>query len=381
MTGFWSRWRCKTYAAFPSPLNRASQPGNRHSPCELVARCSRVVQAWVGVSQGNPVRRIARLAALVLGLAAVPVVAHAGACPGPLLRIETLSAGRWWVPAQDGEADARNRGQVSNLVLATDPDDPRRLWLLGSGPSPAFGRALACQVRRQLGRRITDVVSPWARPELVLGVTGLGPVRHWAHADVAAAMAEQCPYCVARLRARLGASASDLGRQPIPPAPPRSRQLQGEAGTLGPWHWWRLPRSAGRVVTVWQSGDLWFAPGLLNGSGPPDGRDADLALLAASAGRLAQLATTVFAAAQPPRFLGEQGAPMGDGDAPRLHQAYWQDLLAQARAAIERGDSDTAPPPAWPGLPTAWAGHPWHALNWQRAWRQVEPEVLAAPAR
>ncbi|MEK8049335.1 hypothetical protein AACH10_03695 [Ideonella sp. DXS22W] len=306
------------------------------------------------------------------------------------MRIETLGPGLWWVPAQPGEADAANRGQVSNLVLAADPPDAgpatagARLWLLGSGPSPAFGRRLACQVRRQLGRPITDVVSPWARPELVLGAKGVvagRAVRHWAHAEVARAMAEQCPHCVQRLRARLGTAAVDLGPSPIPRP---TALLQGEQGTLGPWRWWRLPRSDGRVVTVWraQAQAMWFAPGLLSGaggSGPPDGRDADLALLAASAGRLAELASDTDASSAP-RFLGEQGAPQ-PADAARQLQAYWLELLAQARAALERGEADTAPAPAWPGLPAGWAGHPWHALNWQRAWRQVEPSVLAAPLR
>lgn len=375
MTGFCGRRRCKTYAV-PKAGSRGAGDGD--AACEPVAHCAKLSRCRRHLTQGNPGRWIGLLAALVLAPAAAGAAAPPAVCPGPVLRIETLSPGRWWVPAQAGEADARNRGQVSNLVLAADPVDSRRLWLLGSGPSPAFGRALACQLQRQLGRRVTDVVSPWARPELVLGVTGLGPVRHWAHADVAAAMAEQCPHCVERLRARLGPAAVDLGPAPIPPSPPASRQLRGDSGTLGPWRWWRLPRSAGRGVTVWQAGALWFAPGLLNGSGPPDGRDADLGLLAASAGRLAMLAPP--AATAHTRFIGEQGPPM-DGDAPRQHQAYWQELLAQARAAIERGDSDTAPALAWPGLPPAWASHPWHALNWQRAWRQVEPEVLAAPVK
>ncbi|MDT7837165.1 hypothetical protein [Aquabacterium sp. OR-4] len=287
------------------------------------------------------------------------------------MQLETWAPGLWWLPAQPGEAGVGNRGQVSNLVLAADG---AQLWLLGSGPSPAFGRALACQVRRQLGRPVSDLVSPWARPELVLGARGLAaaaPLRHWAHAEVAAAMAEQCPQCVARLRARLGRAAADLGARPIPRP---ERLLQGEQGRLGPWIWWRLPRSAGRVVTVWRHQDrpLWVAPGLLGGSGAPDGRDADLARLAESAGRLAELAAADGAAAQ---FLGEQGAPM-DAGAPRRHQAYWLQLLAEARAAIERGESDTQAPPVWPGLATDWAAHPWHALNWQRAWRQVEPEVL-----
>ncbi|MCU7372975.1 hypothetical protein PEC18_19530 [Paucibacter sp. O1-1] len=82
------------------------------------------------------------------------------------MQLETWAPGLWWLPAQPGEAGVGNRGQVSNLVLAADG---AQLWLLGSGPSPAFGRALACQVRRQLGRPVSDLVSPWARPELVLG--------------------------------------------------------------------------------------------------------------------------------------------------------------------------------------------------------------------
>ncbi|MCU7372974.1 hypothetical protein PEC18_19525 [Paucibacter sp. O1-1] len=185
-------------------------------------------------------------------------------------------------------------------------------------------------------------------------------------------MAEQCPQCVAWLRARLGRAAADLGARPIPRP---ERLLQGEQGRLGPWISVAAAaqrRPGGDGVAPACDRPLWVAPGLLGGSGAPDGRDADLARLAESAGRLAELAAADGAAAQ---FLGEQGAPM-DAGAPRRHQAYWLQLLAEARAAIERGESDTQAPPVWPGLATDWAAHPWHALNWQRAWRQVEPEVL-----
>jgi hypothetical protein len=48
---------------------------------------------------------------------------------------------------------------------------------------------------------------------------------------------------------------------------------------------------------------------------------------------------------------------------------------------VARGDDETAPAPGWPGLPEGWAAAPWHAFNWQRAWRQVEPQVLAEPQR
>ncbi|MDO9283704.1 MAG: hypothetical protein Q7U26_02335 [Aquabacterium sp.] len=324
--------------------------------------------------------------ALWLLVLAMPSMGFA-ACPGPALRVLPLAPGWWWVPAAPGESDGLNRGQVSNIVLARQGQGrAARLWALGSGPSPAWGRALACQVRVRLGLSITDVISPWARPELVLGVAGLrpsGPVRHWAHASVAQAMDQQCPHCVERLRERLQGAASDLGDDPIDLP---ERLLQGERGRLGPFDWWRLPRAEGRWITVWRlrpaasgapRGPLWVAHGLLQGEGPADGRDADLALLLQASQRLATLAAADGPAA---RFIGEQGPVMG-ADAPARQAAYWSGLLDEARAAVARGDDEAAPAPAWPGLPAGWQAHPWHGFNWQRAWRQVEPEVLAAPPR
>lgn len=359
--------------------------------------------------------------------------ARAADCPGPALHFEPLAADVWLVPAAAGDSNADNRGQVSNLVLvrehtagqarrarqaqAAGPTagpaagggavgragggEGARWWLLGSGPSPAFGRALACRLQQRLGAVVSDVISPWARPELVLGVAGLPgaraglgvgvgmgvgmgtgaesaasarAVRHWAHAAVADAMAEQCPHCVDRLRLRLGAAAADLEADPIQLP---DHRLHGEQGVLGPFLWWRLPRAGGRWLTVWRlrHAPLWVAHGLLDGHGPPDGRDADLALLRDASRRLAH-----WAAADGPsaRFVGEQGPPMDSG-APAQHAAYWAGLLATATAAVARGDDESAAAPGWPGLPAGWAGQPWHGLNWQRAWRQVEPQVLAAP--
>lgn len=324
-------------------------------------------------------RAVRRWVLLLAAFAAVSM-ARAADCLGPALRFEPLGPGLWLVPAATGDSEAGNRGQVSNLVLAREgPADAARWWLLGSGPSPAFGRALACQLRQRLGAVVDDVISPWARPELVLGVAGLAdgrPLRHWAHAAVADAMAEQCPHCVERLRQRLGAAAADLGDQPIPLP---THRLQGERGQLGPFLWWRLPRAEGRWVTVWRlrAAALWVAPGLLDGHGPPDGRDAELAMLQSASERLA-----AWAAADGPGavFIGEQGPAMDSGT-PARHAAYWAGLLAAATAAVERGDDEAAPAPGWPGPPAGWAGQPWHGLNWQRAWRQVEPLVLAAPPR
>ncbi len=312
-----------------------------------------------------------------------PQAALAAACTGLHQPLQPLGADVWWLPSATGDSQAANRGQVSNLLLVRQGRGATaRLWALGSGPSPAWGRALACQVRRQLGSRVTDVVSPWARPELVLGVAGLRQpgqalLRHWAHADVAAAMAAQCPHCVDRLRLRLGAAAADLGDDPIRLP---DQLLQGEQGRLGPFDWWRLPRSAGRWVTVWRlagagQATLWLAHGLLQGTGPPDGRDADLALLQQSSLRLAALAAADGPAA---RFIGEQG-PLLAAAAPARHARYWADLRAAAEAAVLRGDDETAPAPAWPGLPEGWGAQTWHALNWQRAWREVERRWMGTP--
>lgn len=330
--------------------------------------------------------RLHRLALGLLLLVAAPLAA--GGCADlaqPLRAWPEAGAGVWWLPSAPGDSSAANRGQVSNLVLVRGAEAGRaRWWLLGSGPSPAFGRALACQLQRQLGARVTDVISPSARPELVLGVAGLQAaaprhrIRHWAHAEVAQAMAAQCPHCVERLALRLGPAAVDLGADPIRlPA----LRLTGAHGQLGPFDWWTLPRSDGRVATVWRLARpgrpaLWLAPGLLQGDGPPDGRDADLALLAQSARRLADLAAADGPAVV---FLGEQGLPL-PADAPLQHARYWTEMLARARAAVLRGDDETAPAPGWPGLPAGWAQAPWHALNWQRAWRQVEAAVLVEPA-
>ena len=319
-------------------------------------------------------------------------------CPGPALVLAPLAPGVWWLPGATGEADAANRGQVSNLVLARSGRGAQaQAWALGSGPTPVFGAALACQVRRQSGLRLANVVSPWARPELVLGAAGvqqwlraarLPAARHWAHATVAEAMARQCPRCEGRLRLRLQRAETDLDGPPIHLP---DRRLTGQQGRLGPFDWWRIARGEGGGhaatgdaaagggdggLTVWRlrGQPLWFAPGLLGGDdAPPDGRDADLALLQAAATQLAALASRDGPRA---RFVGEQGVVM-DAGAPARHAAYWAALRAAAAAAIARGDDEAAPAPALAGWPLAWAAHPWHGFNWQRAWRQVEAQAWA----
>lgn len=359
--------RCKTHARRLARRIVQSCPPLRFAVAWSRTTTARACRSLVqGFLQSGRTRAIATGLAAVLGGA----TGAQAACPGPAPVLEPLGEGVWRVAALAGEADAANRGQVSNLLLARDG---KRLWALGSGPSPAFGRALACWVRLRLGQAITDTVSPWTRPEMVLGAGGLGPVRHWAHEAVAAGMARQCPHCVERLRERLGAAAADLGPRPI--ALPQ-RRLRGESGRLGPWRWWLLARGKDAWTTAWRldRAPLWAAPGLLWGDAPADGRDAEIEVLAASTQALARLAADDGPSA---RWLGEQGAATV-ADAAARQGAYWRDLLAQVRAAIERGDAEAAPAPAWDGLDAHWAADARHALNWQRAWRQVETAAFDA---
>lgn len=320
--------------------------------------------------------------ALAWALTLTPAMAAApNACakpsPMPLPALIELAPGLWQLPAAPGESDAVNRGRVSNLLLAVDGADG---WLVGSGPSPAFGRALGCLLRARWPAVHWQLVSAWPHPEAVLGIAGLqdtvSPLAHWAHAEVAAQMAARCAGCVQRLRARLGETAADLGdadpvRQP-------TRGLQGETGDLGPWRWWRLDRAPEVTVTVWahQDSGIVFAPGLVWDGAAADARDADISRMAASTAALDRL--TGLPAA--PRWLGEQGGLQG-GEAPALLVAYWRALQAAVDAALDRGDGGESAPMTLPGIPASMTASPNHGLNWQRAWRQAESRWLQRSLR
>lgn len=297
--------------------------------------------------------------ALMLGL---PRPAHAAvACQG--LTLQALAPGLWLVPAAGADSDAGNRGHTSHLLLARDGP---RLWAVGSGPSPAFGRRLRCTARMRLGLAPTDVLVPWAKAELALGGPGLAAPRTWAAAPVASAMAEQCASCVDRLRQRLGDAATDLGDDPVRLP---QRLLQGPSGRLGPFDWWVLPRAEGRMTTVLRhrASGVMVAHGLLWGDGPPDARDADLARLAAAVAQLPQLAPTAV------RWVGDSG-PLLDPGGLAAQASYLQALVAAAREAVQQGGMGLQPP-VLSGHEAA-STHPRHALNWQRAWRQAEDAEL-----
>lgn len=301
------------------------------------------------------------------------------ASPPALPAWQGLGIGLWWLPGAAAMPDAHNRGLVANLLAVRAGGG---LWLIGSGPSPALGRRLAQTLTQAAGQPVTDLVNPWAHPALVLGNSAwlgaapaaqgqaAGAVRGWVHAQVAQALRQQCPRCVARLRAQLGPAASDLGDTPLHLP---EHLLQDVHGLLaqGQLRWRLVDRGAASVATLWAvpAARCLFAPGLLWTGGPPDLADAGLqALQAATATVLAELGPGWHA-------LGQQGPP---GTADDVHaQAHYLHALADAvRQRQAAGALETEEPAALRGVSAAWQRLPVHALNWQRAWRSLEDETL-----
>lgn len=289
-------------------------------------------------------------------------------CPGPAIQIEAVAPGVWLVPGASGDTTADNRGAISNLLAVREG---RRLWLVGSGPSIAYARALNCQLQRASGRRVTDVIAPWPRPELVLGQAGLVGARRWAHEDVAGAMRERCPRCIERLRLRLGAAATDLADAAI--ALPDHR-LQGDRGTLGPLRWQRLQRSGDTSVTLWSlpRAHLRTAHGLLWADGAPDLRDTDTAYLERAWQQLAAATTDGV------QWVPEQG-PVLPSTAAAAHLHYLQALRSAIDDAQAGGARESDPAPALPGVSDVVNQSLRHQLNWQHVWREAEARWMAAP--
>lgn len=314
------------------------------------------------LAQGYPAKRWRGSACLrmlwlwVWLTVSMPLLAAPACVPLPL---QPLAPRLWLVAALGEDSDATNRGQSSHLLVARDGS---RWWVVGTGPTPAFGARLACTLRRRPGPAVVDALVPWAHAEVALGARGLAPGRLWAHAQVAAAMAEQCPTCVDRLRQRLGAAAADLGADPVRLP---DHLLQGESGRIGPFDWWVLLRTEGRVVTVLRhrASGLMTAPGLLWGDGPPDLRDSDLAHVQGALARLQALGSAAT------RWVGDSGALLSAAGL-AAQADYVQALRVAARQGVEQGLVEQAPPA------TVWSAHPRHRLNWQRAWRQAEDAWL-----
>jgi hypothetical protein len=290
-----------------------------------------------------------------------------------LPELQALAPDVWWVSAQRGDADAANRGQVANLLIVKQAPAKAqrapRVWLVGSGPSPMWAQRLRCQISMVVGAPVTDVISPWARPELVLGAKAFH-ARHWAHKDVARAMRSDCVRCISRLAQRLGDAAADLGTQPVDlPA----KLLHGDRGRLGPFEWRRVKRSRTTAVTLWllpQHG-LLTAHGLVWAGGVPDVRDTRADALSEGLIALQRVALRTQGLSA---LLGEQGPPVGVAEVEQ-HLAYLNALQAQVRSGQADGSDGVSTPATLPGLATSEVHRlkdPTHALNWQRVWRQAE---------
>lgn len=141
--------------------------------------------------------------------------------------------------AMDTLSTPTNGGHISNVSFVLDrAATGTRGWLVGSGPSARSGRALACSIRQQLGFQVTDVISPRAHPESVLGAAGLQNVRHWALPEVKVAMAERCERCQKRLEAAVNAASPLADTVALP-------DHSIESSQLGPLTFsrWRCKRS------------------------------------------------------------------------------------------------------------------------------------------
>lgn len=324
----------------------------------------------------------AALAVAALGSAAAQAAQPPCPAPAAAITIEPLAPQVWLIAGSSGDSDPHNQGAISNLIAARDG---RRLWLLGSGPTREYGRALACRLREVTGLAVTDVIAPWPRPELVLGQAGLPGTRRWAHEQVADAMTERCPRCFQRLRERVGARPVPASANLI--ALPDHR-LSGDSGALGPWQWRLLRRSESTAITVWSlpGSGVRTGHGLLWTDGPPDLRDADTPVMQASLQALEtwddSRATSTARQVNnlPVRWVPEQG-PVGGAQSLTDHRQYLDALVQAATEALDRGALETDPPPALTGVSAAFTTSQRHLLNWQHVWHEAETRWMAAPSR
>jgi len=362
-----------TVALVLQSLCRQAIAGNRRL---RAADCSNPEQRDGTLAQGKPSAagccRDAARWYICASLAWLPALAGAACADAPvasLPALERVAAGVWRVPAARGEPDAANGGATIQLVLVRDG---ARLWLIGSGPTPAFGAALACAIERGTGRAVTDVVNTRAAPELALANAAFPAARLWALPDVAATMRARCGQCLARLQARIGPAGASL-RPTLIRVPTRRVGTAGQrAGRLGPFDWLALARAPGERVLVLRlrrphTMRVVIAQGLLWAGDLPDLRDTRSDTFAASLRRLRTFGAGAL-------LLGEQGGPSGVATLTN-HLAYLAALHAAIVPQLAHGDAAAAqaPLPAfmhWPGYAAT------HPLNVQRVWRELEPTLF-----
>ncbi len=297
---------------------------------------------------------------------------------GPALVLEAVAPDVWRVPVADEESNPTNGGWVTQPVLV---HDGARLWLIGSGPTPAQGLRLRCVIERQLHRRVTDIVNTRAHPELALANGAYPGARIWALHDVARAMRQRCPQCLMRLEQHIVATdpgtAGDRSlrdaaiRVPNHRLGHRSRPAIDE-GSIGPFRWWALERAPGERTLVLQhrpSGQI-VAQGLMWAGGVPNLRETAPGTLVASWQWLSALAQAGSGG-----VLGEQGGPGTAADIDS-HLAYLSRLERLTNEALERGEVEGGVPIELAEFAGAPGYAAYHALNRQRVWREREQALF-----
>jgi hypothetical protein len=283
------------------------------------------------------------------------------------IKIEKLAPDVWLIPAVTGESDASNLGLTSHLVVVRAGP---RTWLVGSGPSPAIATAVQCQLRKQLGLFVTDVLNPRAYAEVTLGNRAFTTRRVWSHQEVAQQMRLRCPRCVERLSARLtGASTSALPLSTDARIP--NQLFSGAHGLLGPFEWWRVERAKNEPVVLLRHrfSGVFISSGLVWSDITPDLRDADLSAMLKNLAWLEQK--------NPTMLVPEQG-PMADSKTIARQLAYWTELQRQVQTELAKANPVVSPDQLaslssksnWPLFKER------HGLNLQRAWRQLEDASL-----
>jgi hypothetical protein len=282
--------------------------------------------------------------------------------------LQRMSPHLWRVAAQRGEPYTVNRGETTQVVIAVEAS---RLWLIGSGPSPAYGERLACAVKQATGRAVTDVVNTRAAPELAMGNVAFPQAKLWALPDVMASMQARCVTCLERLKSRIGEAGDSLQNDLI--RPPDSAV---QARRLGPFDWRSLPRSSPQtkgenvLVLRHRADRIVVAQGLLWEGDVPDLHEAHIDVMAASLRALQKFSKGA-------RVLGEQGE-LTQPSAIAQHLRYVQQLRAAVWAQLQRGEVQgasgvTAELPEFASLPSYAARHPLHV---QRVWRELEPAMF-----
>lgn len=235
-------------------------------------------------------------------------------------------------------------------------------WLvIDPGPHRQAGDALACALSAIATQPVTALINTRAKAERVLANNAFGEVPIHASAATAATMARRCPECLARLGAVLGeaAMAGTVPRLPqVVVEAPRDLVLAGLKLRL-------LPLADGSLALV--DGERLITGDAVVPGAVPDLDEATPAqALAASESLLAALPSS-----------GHWFAGGRAGNAADLHRRirYWRDLIAAARAAVERGE----PLLGSPGLvPRDEAERRRDERNAQRAWRLAEEAWWAA---